>query len=768
MQNKRTVPGASREHRKEIYGLLFLSLAVFIALSLLSYDSFDPSFSTFAVGRKVHNMGGIVGSYLADLFLTLFGLVAWLLPVAGLAIAFTHFAQRGLEGLRFGWKRTLAYLGAILLATVFMHLKMGEVEFGGKALDAGGVFGWWLGRTLSRFFGRTGAYLLVSSGLLLAFMAITRVSILRLVILLKKLAAALLGRFRSLATSFLVVAWARLKRGFTGSLQQIRAWWKERRKKPAPVIHLVKPVPPPRLRPATEASRKPAPPPPEPVVSPVLSEEGGPKILPRMDLKEEKRSEQLQLVPPTVADYVLPQISFLDSESQETTQVDEDTLKLNSKLLEKKLTDYGVEGRITAIHPGPIITMYEFEPAAGVKVNKIVNLEDDLALTMGGKSVRIIAPLPGKAAVGIEIPNNNRETVWLKDVVGHPKFQKMESKLTLALGKDTEGIPFVADLAKMPHLLVAGATGSGKSVQVNSMILSLLYKGTPEEIRLILVDLKMLELSIYEGIPHLLLPVVTAPKKASLALRWVVSEMERRYETLSQKAVRNIIGYNKAVPKEERLPYIVVIIDELADLMMTASKDVEVSITRLAQMARAAGIHLILATQRPSVDVITGLIKANFPARISFKVTSKHDSRTIIDTVGSEHLLGSGDMLFMSGGTSNLLRVHGAFVSETEILRVVDHWKKQGEPKYLDEAVVFKPMEEEAEKGGPEEDFSDELYDQAISIVAETRQASISMIQRRLRIGYNRAARMIERMEKEGVVGPADGARPREVFVNGL
>jgi S-DNA-T family DNA segregation ATPase FtsK/SpoIIIE len=411
--------------------------------------------------------------------------------------------------------------------------------------------------------------------------------------------------------------------------------------------------------------------------------------------------------------------------------------------------------------------MYEFEPASGVKVNKIVNLEDDLALTMGGKSVRIIAPLPGKAAVGIEIPNNERETVWLKEIIGHNKFQKAESKLTLALGKDTEGFPYVSDLARMPHLLVAGATGSGKSVSINSMILSLLYKATPEQVRLLMIDLKMLELSIYEGIPHLLLPVVTNPRKSAMALHWAVKEMEKRYEILAAKGSRNIIGYNQVVSEKERLPYIVIMIDELADLMMTTSHEVERLITRLAQMARAAGIHLILATQRPSVDVLTGLIKANFPARISFKVSSKHDSRTIIDQVGSEHLLGAGDMLFVSNSTSRLLRIHGAFVTEKEILKVVEHCKAQSEPRYLEEEVL-KQLEQRGSESGEEEELSDALYDQAVSLVAETRQASISMVQRRLRIGYNRAARLIERMEREGVVGPADGAKPREVFAQPL
>ena len=773
MKNKRNVPGRSREHTKEIYGVLFLAASVFFTLCLFSYDALDPSFTTLAVGRRVHNLGGVVGAHISDLLFTLFGYGATLIPVALFGVSFTHFAQRNFSELRFGWKRMIAYFSLIIFCSLFGHLKFGEVELGGRLVDAGGVIGWWGGGRMVRFFGRFGTYLVTASGILLATLTITQISLLRAVKLFQAFAFLVLGKAQSILLSFLTIAWARTKKNLSRMALEVREWWKKRKFRPVPAAPKISrpttaiPPPPSPLRAVSKPQPQPQPVPPPPVVPTALAPEPEPKILPRLDqigLKEGKKRDQLELISPVIADYQLPQLSFLDSESQETVKVDEEQLKLNSKLLEKKLMDYGVEGRITEIHPGPIITMYEFEPAAGVKVNKIVNLEDDLSLTMGGKSVRIIAPIPGKAAVGIEIPNNVRETVWLKEVIGHPKFQKAESRLTLALGKDTEGIPFVTDLAKMPHLLVAGATGAGKSVSVNSMILSILYKATPEEVRLIMIDPKRLELSIYEGIPHLLLPVITSPRKASMALQWGIREMERRYELLAQKGARNIAGFNKQMPKEEKLPYIIILIDELADLMMTAAKDVETSVTRLAQMARAAGIHLVLATQRPSVDVITGLIKANFPARISFKVSSKHDSRTIIDTVGSEHLLGSGDMLFMSAGTSNLLRIHGAFVSETEILRVVEHWKKQGAPDLLDESVL-KPVEEEK---GYEEDFSDDLYDQAIQIVAETRQASISMIQRRLRIGYNRAARMIERMEKEGVVGPADGAKPREVYAQNI
>ncbi len=456
------------------------------------------------------------------------------------------------------------------------------------------------------------------------------------------------------------------------------------------------------------------------------------------------------------------------------------------------MKDYDVEGRVTEIHPGPVVTMYEFEPTPGTKVNKIVNLESDLSLTMGGKSIRIVPHLPGKAALGIEIPNHERELVRLREIIESAAFQKSKSALSLSLGKDIEGRPQTSDLTKMPHLLIAGATGAGKSVAIHSMILSILYKSSPEDVRLILVDPKRLELNTYDGISHLLLPVVSEPKQAVAALRWALREMERRYKLLSEVGTRNILGYNekiklgqiKLVSEEEakqqlevnkealchtgKLFYIVIIIDELADMMMIASREFEETITRLAQMARAAGIHMILATQRPSVDVITGLIKANFPTRISFKVSAKHDSRTILDQIGAETLLGAGDMLFMPPNASNLVRIHGSLVTEAEVARVVAYIKDQGTPTYdlIDQLEVA--AEEEA-NGIEEVDEEDgKLYDVALRMVAETRQASISMIQRRLRIGYNRAARMIEKMEAEGVVGPADGAKPRQVLVGGV
>lgn len=533
------------------------------------------------------------------------------------------------------------------------------------------------------------------------------------------------------------------------------------------------------------------------------------------ELREQEQkveAERLEFIPLGGGEYKLPPINLLDYDESQQTTVDRSTMLEMSARLSKTLENYGVKGEVVAIRPGPVVTMYEFAPAPGTRVNKIANLSDDLAMALEALSVRIVAPIPGKAAVGIEVPNKTRETVYLKEIIADEVFQNGKHKLPLAVGKNIEGAPSVVDLAKMPHLLVAGTTGSGKSVAVNSMITSLLYHCTPDDVRLIMVDPKMLELSIYEGIPHLLLPVVTDPKKANLALRWSVEEMERRYDLLARTGVRDLGTYNKKAAKmraqheaeklrraaeqaqrladdgeddveitgeheppalmlddlpepPQHLPYIVIIIDEFADLMMCAPKEVETSVARIAQKARAAGIHLILATQRPSVDVITGLIKANFPSRCAFRVTSKVDSRTILDQGGAESLLGSGDMLFSDRGASPC-RFHGCFVDEEEIGRVVDVLKGQGRPVYNME--ILKPRDEDADgedEGGGFDEPADEMYDRAVNLVAETRQASISMIQRRLRVGYNRAARMVEQMEREGVVGPPDHTNKREVLV---
>jgi S-DNA-T family DNA segregation ATPase FtsK/SpoIIIE len=553
--------------------------------------------------------------------------------------------------------------------------------------------------------------------------------------------------------------------------------------------------------------------------------------------------------------FVTPPITILTGEASPSVPLDREGLTATAEKLRQKLASFGIQGQVTQIRPGPVVTMFEFLPAAGIKISRIAGLADDLAMAMEALRVRIVAPIPGKGVVGIEVPNKTRETVVLRELVEQDAFQKSHSKLAMCLGKDIEGMPYVADLAKMPHLLIAGTTGSGKSVAVNSMLVSMLLRATPEEVRFLMVDPKMLELSVYEGIPHLLLPVVTDAKKAAMALRWAVEEMERRYQLLADCGVRNISGYNKKVEKEgdaarrphkaprekrvvdlsdpsldphelqaaaangelarkdpdnpavallhenerkiaaglgpapgpatlastsvqmtllpepppeplKKLPYLVIVIDELADLMMIASREVEMYIARLAQMARAAGIHLMVATQRPSTDVVTGVIKANFPARISFQVASRHDSATIINTPGAEYLLGMGDMLILPPGTSTLTRVHGPYVDEKEIHAVVEHWKSQGTPVY--DPDILKPRAEDGEGLPQDDEGPDELYDQAIAALEGVRFISISLLQRKLRVGYNRAARMIERMERDGIVGPADGAKPREVLIRAL
>ncbi len=532
------------------------------------------------------------------------------------------------------------------------------------------------------------------------------------------------------------------------------------------------------------------------------------------DAAELKRKAQtldasrMDYIPLGDGEYKLPPVDLLDYDEARSIGLDSATMLELSARLVQTLEHYKIKGEVTAIRPGPVVTMYEFAPAPGTRLSRIESLSDELAMTLEAERVRIVAPIPGKAVVGIEVPNRAREMVYLKEILADDAFQSGKARLPLALGKTIEGAPSVVDLAKMPHLLVAGTTGSGKSVSINSMITSMLYYSTPDDVRMIMVDPKMLELSIYEGIPHLLLPVVTDPKKANIALRWAVEEMEHRYQLLSEMRVRDIVSYNKKVAKllaereasdlrkaadrverraatddfeveqtgehgpedlndelPKKLPFIVIIIDEFADLMMCAPKEVETSVARIAQKARAAGIHLILATQRPSVNVITGLIKANFPSRVAFRVVQKVDSRTILDQGGAEALLGSGDMLFSDRGAAPE-RFHGCFVNDNEIQRIVDFLKSQGKPVYnLD---ILKPRDEDGEggEGGGEDDIDDDKYDMAVRIVAETQRVSISYLQRRLGIGYNRAAKLVERMEREQVVGPPDSRNVREVLIS--
>ncbi len=806
------------DFRRDIFAILFLALGIFSGLCLLSYTPTDPALNSVSNAAHVKNLGGIVGAYLADILYIVFGIGAYLTSAILLLMSVLQFLGRSI---RLRIREIIYYAGMLGFAATLIHLRFETITIRGHVIAGGGIIGGLLGEILLKYLNRPGAYIFSIAAFLLFFTLSTKLSPSELLALLSKISALIckgtliLGKHTaSLAKGGAKDGWGCSRTALTAIREKLSAWRENKAAKtfgeptiaradespteqPAPMRksdHMVTIAPIRRQKSsltapaALTAARQKSTTPSEAEAAPA-AETSSPKILKRADAKMRTSDDQLKFRRMTAEGYEPPPIALLDLDESRKIEVDEETLKKNSILLEKKLKDFDVEGKVLAIHPGPVITMYEFEPSPGTKLNKIVNLQDDLSLTLGGRSVRIVPHLPGKAALGIEVPNSDREIVYLRKIVSAPQFAKSQSKLPLPLGSSTAGHPVVTDLTKMPHLLVAGATGSGKSVAINSIIISILMKSAPEDVRFILVDPKMLELSVYDGIPHLLLPVVTKPKPTVQALRWAIKEMQRRYKLMADSGTRNLLGYNEkvksgqielvslerademiaenpeAVPHTGKLPYIVIIIDELADLMMAASQDMEETITRLAQMARAAGIHLILATQRPSVDVITGLIKANFPARVAFKVTARHDSRTILDANGAETLLGQGDMLFMAPQGGNIIRIHGSYVSDSDIARVVEHLKGQGEPVY-DETILKE--QEDTGSAGVFEEGDDELYDQAVRLVAETKQASISMVQRRLRIGYNRAARMIERMEAEGVVGPAEGSRPRQVLVGNI
>jgi S-DNA-T family DNA segregation ATPase FtsK/SpoIIIE len=739
-----------RLHR-EIWGVVIGLAALLVALSLISYNVNDRSLNTPSGAMDTYNWGGFVGAFMADLLLQGFGLSSYLLPVF-LCIGAVQMFRASNGGLAFG--KALAYTILLLSVGVILSVLI-DTE---SARDAGGIIGGFLKESvLVPLFGPLSAVLIACFTLLLSIMILTQNSLLDIVGYTRK-------NFSELRKSLVPVIHNRLKE------------FKEKQGK--------------RKGENTKKENRDYVPPPI-LLKDVHRDESTTK---KPQKNSAQQPEQFKL-PEVGEGYKLPPLELLDPPDGEQVKVDTETLQANSLILQKKLEDFGVEGEVVAVRPGPVITMYEFKPAPGVKVRRIVMLADDLAMALRAVSVRILAPIPGESVVGIEIPNPRREMIYLRELIESEAYRNTDSKLTLALGKDIGGTPFATDLTKMPHLLVAGATGTGKSVSINAMILSILYKSSPQDVKFIMVDPKMLELTMYEDIPHQLVPVVTDPKKAAAALFWAMDEMDRRYRLMRDKGARNIDNYNRTLEREagskkalidlteaesteeagqlggsvstdaplthEKLPKIVIIIDELADLMLTVGRDIEEYITRLAQKARAAGIHLILATQRPSVDVITGLIKANFPSRISFQVTTRVDSRTILDSMGGEKLLGNGDLLFMPPGTARLTRVHGAFVSDQEVRRVMKFIKQQGRPNYRPEVLEAK---KEVDSALAADEEYDEMYDQAVAIVTETQQASISMIQRRLRVGYNRAARMVEQMERDGVVGPADGAKPREVY----
>ena len=758
---------------KELQGMALGTVGVFILFSFLTYNGADVSWNSYSNEGGVHNLGGRLGAQVVDLFFSGFGLASYLIPGALLYMSYTLFRFKEIR-LR-SYKLAAAFALLFSLAALFAFFRDTTMVLG-QQVQTGGLIG---RKTVDILKGAVGPY-----GAMLLLLPLLAGSIM------------ILSKF-----SFVLFAsW------WLENFKNKFAAWQERR------AHIREE----KLKEKARREGLPAAAPAGPVITPAAAPPPPPKA---NIFKKEKKKEDAKTAPvqetfeflKADGDFHTPPFNLLDQPPAGERILDRDALTMNGRLLEKKLKDYGIDGEVVEICPGPVITMYEYSPAPGIKISKIAGLADDLTMALQAMSIRIVAPIPGKGVVGIEVPNRDREMVYLREIFNCETFHHNKMKLPMALGKDIAGQPVIADLARAPHLLVAGATGMGKSVSINTMILSLLYTATPKDVRLIMVDPKMLEFSMYEGIPHLLLPVVTEPKKASLALKWAVNEMERRYRLLSDKGVRNIESYNKKLAGEEQelallpevsdeeiieeledvmgsdvgtsiaplpfveddadelehkhLPYIVVIVDELADLMMVAGREVEEHIARLAQKARASGIHLILATQRPSVDVITGLIKANLPTRIAFKVSSKVDSRTILDANGAEALLGNGDMLYVPPGSSQLQRLHGSFVSDAEVQRVVDFLKKQGKPDYDKSLLEMKGTDDRSGENCEEE--LDERWEDALRLVAETRQASISMVQRRLRIGYNRAARIVELMEREGMIAPSDGtSKPREVYLD--
>jgi S-DNA-T family DNA segregation ATPase FtsK/SpoIIIE len=739
---------------------------VYVLMILLSYSPADPGWSHEIAAGRVSNLGGRAGAWLADLMLFIFGFSAWWWAVAFLRVVWqgyrrltNKFVLEAQDDPEHRGEGIVRWVGFALLFTGSMgleYLRLWSLKVQLPRPRPGGVLGELIGHGADVLFGFTGGTLL----LLLLFG---------------------LGFSLFFHVSWMSVA-ERIGAGLEAALEWVRLRIEDRadrRQGEVAVTRREELVVQERAKHVEK----------HPVVAPPIKIEPAVVEVPKSErVQKEKQATLFQDLP---GDSRLPPLALLDEPPPSQETVAPETLEFTSRLIEKKLSDFGVEATVVAAYPGPVVTRYEIEPATGVKGSQIVNLARDLARSLSLTSIRVVETIPGKNYMALELPNQKRQIVRLTEIVGSKVYNDSSSNLTVALGKDIAGKPVIADLAKMPHLLVAGTTGSGKSVGINATILSLLYKSDPADVRLILIDPKMLEMSVYEGIPHLLAPVVTDMRQAGHALNWAVNEMERRYKLMSKLGVRNLAGYNTKIaeaakreehipnpfsltPDEpeplEKLPTIVIVIDELADLMMVVGKKVEELIARIAQKARAAGIHLILATQRPSVDVITGLIKANIPTRIAFQVSSKIDSRTILDQMGAETLLGMGDMLYMPPGTGLPVRVHGAFVSDDEVHRVVKHLHAQGEPNYIDGILEGGTLEEGAsgEPGAPAGEGggeSDAMYDQAVAVVLKHRRASISLVQRHLRIGYNRAARLLEQMEQSGVVSSMQSNGNRDILV---
>src|SRR5262245_31424921 len=734
---------------REAKWLVLVALALYLLLVFSTFHRADPGWSHSATDATVRNAGGLVGAVVADFLLYIFGASAYWWIV--LCLYLVVWGYRGIESRRLVDRRPLAIAFSGFLLLLFSSAALEALRFHSLGFELpfapGGLVGTAAAQILSSRMGFTGATLLLLALVAVGFSLFTGVSWLAV--------SEAVGHGLEAGYARAIQAWDRRRDRKLGALAReertLVVQTEKRREEDHPPLRI------------------------EPAIS---------------EIKKSERVQKEKQVPlfEELPDTPLPPLKLLDEASREGAEVGPETLEFTSRLIEKKLSDFGVAVKVLAAYPGPVITRYEIEPAVGVKGSQIVNLVKDLARALSVVSIRVVETIPGKSCMGLEIPNPHRQTVRLSEILGSEAYHAVHSPLALALGKDIAGNAVVADLARMPHLLVAGTTGSGKSVALNAMILSMLYKSEPRHLRLIMIDPKMLELSVYKDIPHLLAPVVIDMKQAVNALTWCVAEMERRYKLMNWLGVRNLSGFNHKVAEAEKqgrkledpltidsgepqpitqLPNIVLVIDELADLMMVVGKKVEELIARLAQKARASGIHLVLATQRPSVDVITGLIKANIPSRIAFQVSSKIDSRTILDQSGAEALLGMGDMLYLPPGTGLPQRVHGAFVADNEVHNVADHLRSLAKPEYMTE--VLEPAEAMEGGAGGEGDLpageKDPLYDQAVEIVLRTRRPSISLVQRHLRIGYNRAARLIEDMERAGMVSPMQSNGNREVLV---
>lgn len=739
-------------------GFIFLiALAIFLFISLWSFSPDDPGWTTARQVDEIQNASGRAGAWFSSYFLHLFGYLAFLFPFMVIYAGYLVFRERKNtlpNSFAFWSFRLFGLVFTLLLGAAISSQHFADPQMA-NAYYSGGILGKLIADLLVSWFNPVGATLLMLAAFFASITLFTGISWFQLMDWTGKL--TLDG-----------IAWLQQKLADLLDQRKDRKAQQEIKQQREAVFKQEK----------VKIDKR----------EKVKINKEVTRIEPSI---REQKEKQVSLFDDAPVEGELPPVRLLDEPKEQTTRMSDEALEAMSRLVELKLADFKVDAQVVAVHPGPVITRFELSLAAGVKVARITNLAKDLARSMSTTSVRVVEVIPGKPYIGIEVPNENREMVRLKEVIASKAFDDSKSSITMGLGKDISGAPTVIDLMKMPHLLVAGTTGSGKSVGLNAMIVSILYKSSPEDVRMIMIDPKMLELSVYEGIPHLLTPVVTDMKEAANSLRWAVAEMERRYRLMSALGVRNLAGFNRKVrdaikrgeaikdplwqptdgleeepPELETLPKIVIVIDELADMMMIVGKKVEELIARIAQKARAAGIHLLLATQRPSVDVITGLIKANIPSRIAFQVSSKIDSRTILDQVGAEQLLGQGDMLYLPGGTSIPTRVHGAFVDDDEVHRVVGDWKKRGEPVY-EESITSGAADMEVPgisvEGGDDAE-KDELYDHAVKIVTETRKASISGVQRRLKIGYNRAARMIEEMEAAGIVSEMQSNGSREVL----